>query len=91
MSKRGLYQPKIADEHIQQLYQWAKRLGIPMTRLVNRLLAHGLTRLEHGVENVSEPVGHDYARKTPRTKRGARSGTHKPTKEGERNEHQEQT
>jgi len=26
MSQHGLYQPKIADEHIRQLYQWAKRL-----------------------------------------------------------------
>ncbi len=39
-----MYQPKIADEHIQQLYQWAKRLEIPMTRLVNRLLEHGIAR-----------------------------------------------
>ena len=55
MSQRGLYQPQITDEHIQQLYQWAKRLQMPMTRLVNALLAHGLTRLEQGVENVSDP------------------------------------
>ena len=26
MSRHGLYQPKIADEHIRHLYQWAKRL-----------------------------------------------------------------
>ena len=78
-----MYQPKIADEHIRQLYQWARRLEIPMTRLVNRLLAHGLTRLDQAVENVSEPVVHDYARKTPRTKSRARYGTQKPTKEGE--------
>ena len=56
MAQRGLYQPKIADEHIRQLYQWAKRLQMPMTRLVNALLAHGLTRLEQGVENVSDPL-----------------------------------
>jgi len=36
MAQRGLYQPKIADEHIRQLYQWARRLQIPMTRLVVR-------------------------------------------------------
>jgi hypothetical protein len=41
-------------EHIQQLYQWAKRLEMPMTRLVNALLAHALVRLEQGVENVHE-------------------------------------
>ena len=45
-----MYQPKIADEHIQQLYQWAKRLEIPMTRLVNRLLEHGIARLAQGAE-----------------------------------------
>jgi hypothetical protein len=56
MAQRGLYQPKIADEHIRQLYQWAKRLQMPMTRLVNALLAHSLTRLEQGVENVSDPL-----------------------------------
>jgi|RhiMetdeSRZDD1v2_1073273.scaffolds.fasta_scaffold17222_12 hypothetical protein len=52
MAQHGLYQPKIADEHIRQLYQWAKRLQMPMTRLVNALLAHALTRLEQGVVNV---------------------------------------
>ena len=59
-----MYQPKIADEHIRQLYQWAKRLGIPMTRLVNQLLEHGIARLEQGVEQVREPAVHDYAKKT---------------------------
>jgi hypothetical protein len=60
-----VYQPKIEDEHIQQLYQWAKRLQMPMTRLVNVLLAHGLTRLEQGVEHVNELP----ARGSPRKKR----------------------
>ena len=86
-----MYQPKIADEHIRKLYQWAKRLEIPMTRLVNRLLAHGLTRLEQGVENVNEPVVNDYPRKTQRTKRRARYGTKKRMKGGECDEHQEKT
>ena len=66
MAQRGLYQPKIADEHIRQLYQWARRLQIPMTRLVNVLLAHGLTRLEQGVENVSDPPATTYHRRTRR-------------------------
>jgi len=65
MSQHGLYQPRIADEHIRQLYQWARRLEMPMTRLVNALLAHGLTRLEQGVEHVSDPpVGVSGRRKT---------------------------
>lgn len=63
-----MYQPKIADEHIRQLYQWAKRLNIPMTRLVNRLLEHGIARLDQGAENVSEPAANDYAKKTQHTK-----------------------
>jgi hypothetical protein len=49
-----MYQPKIADAHIRQLYQWAKRLNVPMTRLLNALLEHALLRLEQGVENVHE-------------------------------------
>jgi hypothetical protein len=52
-----MYQPKIADEHIPALYQWAKRLEMPMTHLVNALLAHALVRLEQGVETVNEPAG----------------------------------
>ena len=60
MAQHGLYQPKIADEHIRQLYQWAKRLQMPMTRLVNALLDHALTRLEQGVENVSDPPATTY-------------------------------
>jgi hypothetical protein len=60
MSQHGLYQPKIADAHIRQLYQWAKRLQMPMTRLLNALLAHALTRLEQGGENVSAPPAGAY-------------------------------
>jgi hypothetical protein len=50
-----MYQPKMKDEHIRQLYQWAKRLNVPMTHLLNTLLEHALVRLEHGVENVRFP------------------------------------
>jgi hypothetical protein len=63
MAQHGLYQPKIADEHIRQLYQWAQRLQIPMTRLFNALLAHALIRLEEGVENVSDPPAGAYRRR----------------------------
>jgi hypothetical protein len=66
MSRHGLYQPKIADEHIRELYQWAKRLNMPMTHLLNTLLAHALVRLEHGVENVSEATPEAYRRRKPR-------------------------
>jgi hypothetical protein len=63
-----MYQPRIEDEHIRALYQWAKRLEMPMTCLINVLLAHALVRLEQGVENVSEPPAVSY-RKKQRTKR----------------------
>ena len=86
-----MYQPKIADEHIRKLYRLAKALNMPMTHLVNRLLDHGIARLEQGVENVSEPTAHDYARKTQPTKTRARYGTKKRTKGGEGDEHQETT
>ena len=73
-----MYQPKIADEHIQKLYHLAKALNMPMTRLVNQLLEHGIAQLEQGVEQVSEPAVHDYGKKTQRTKSRARYGTQKP-------------
>ena len=66
MPRHGLYQPKIADEHIRELYQWAQRLEMPMTRLLNALLAHALVRLEQGVENVSDPPGGSYRRRRRR-------------------------
>ena len=68
MSQHGLYQPKIADEHIRQLYQWARRLEMPMTRLVNALLEHALARLEQGGESVSEPPAGAYRRRKCRPK-----------------------
>ena len=68
-----MYQPRIEDEHIKQLYQWAKRLETPMTRLVNALLAHALVRLEQGVENVSERPAVSYSKKK-RTKRRVQNG-----------------
>jgi hypothetical protein len=66
MSRHGLYQPKIADVHIRQLYRWAKRLEIPMTRLVNSLLAHALVRLEQGGENVHETTPAAYRQRKRR-------------------------
>src|SRR5262245_51320317 len=53
------------DKHIRQLYQWTKRLEIPMTHLINALLAHAIERLEEGVEYVSVQP----ARGSPRKQR----------------------
>ena len=64
MSQDRLYQPKIADEHIRQLYQWAKRFEMPMTRLINALLAPALTRLKPGGESVRKPPATTYHRRT---------------------------
>ena len=58
-----MYQPTIEEEHIRALYQWGKRLNMPMTRLVNALLAHALVRLEQGVEQVSDPPARTYRRR----------------------------
>ena len=66
MAQSRLYQPRIADEHIRQLYQWGKRLQMPMTCLVNALLAHALTRLEKGGERVSESPARAYRRRKHR-------------------------
>lgn len=55
-----MYQPKIEDEYIRALYQWGKRLNMPMTRLVNALLAHALVRLEEGAQTIHEPAGSAY-------------------------------
>ena len=65
-----MYQPRIADEHIRALYQWAKRLNMPMTRLVNALLAHALVRLEQGVEHVHESAAPRSHRKRRQQTRG---------------------
>jgi hypothetical protein len=66
-----MYSPKIREDLIPQIHQWAQRLGMPMTRLVNALLAHALVRLEQGVEQVSAlPAAHHPSkkRKQPRAR-----------------------
>lgn len=68
-----MYSPKIREELIPQLYRLAKGLHIPMTRLVNALLAHGIERIEQGVEHVREPPAGGSSR-TQRAKRRAQNG-----------------
>ena len=68
-----LYSPKIREDLIPQLYRLAKGLHMPMTRLVNALLMHGIERMEQGVENVKEPPVGGSPRK-PRTKRRGHYG-----------------
>ena len=70
-----MYSPKIDEALIPQLYRLAKALNLPMTHLVNRLLAHGIARLEQGAENVGEPSAGGHSRKKPK-KRRAPYGKH---------------
>ena len=65
-----LYSPKIREDLIPQLYRLAKRLEMPMTRLVNALLMHGIERVEQGVENVKEPPDGSSPRKQHTKRRG---------------------
>jgi hypothetical protein len=65
----NVYQPKIRDDLIPRLYRLAKALNIPMTRLVNHILEHGIVRVEEGAENVSEALATDYRRKARRKER----------------------
>lgn len=37
-----MYSPKITEELIPQLYQCAKEQGVPMTRLVDRIIREAL-------------------------------------------------
>jgi hypothetical protein len=64
-----MYQPKICDELIPRLYRLAKALDMPMTRLVNTLLEHGIVRLEEGAENIHEAPARRYRPKQSRRRR----------------------
>ena len=55
MSHRGLYQPRIADQHIRKLYAIAKRQGVPMTKLLNLIVATAIEELEHAPDLCDEP------------------------------------
>ena len=55
MSHRGLYQPRIADEHIRKLYHLAKRHGVKMTQLLNLIVATAIETLEQAPDVCDEP------------------------------------
>jgi hypothetical protein len=44
MSQARYYSPKIRRDLVSKLYWGARSLDIPMTQLVNRLVAKGLNR-----------------------------------------------
>jgi hypothetical protein len=41
-----MYSPKIAEEFIPDLYQWAKSDGVTMTSLVNRIIKNEIENRE---------------------------------------------
>ena len=57
---KGSYSPKIKDEYIPKLYRLAKAEHIPMTRLVNRLIAEGLKNVGEGRGYEGEERGHHH-------------------------------
>ncbi len=54
MSQRGLYQPRIHDQHIRKLYHIAKRQRVPMTKLLNLIVATAIEELEHAPDLCDE-------------------------------------
>jgi hypothetical protein len=54
MSQRGLYQPRIRDQHIRKLYHIARRQGVPMTKLLNLIVATAIEELEHAPDLCDE-------------------------------------
>lgn len=48
-----MYSPKIKEEYIPILYQKARELRIPMTKLVNRIIA-GALRQERVTDTLKE-------------------------------------
>jgi len=56
VSQKGLYQPKIADEHIRKLYHIAKRQGLKMTTRLNLIVATGLEELDRAPDICDEPA-----------------------------------
>ena len=43
-----MYSPKIDERLIPALYRLAKALNVPMTRLVNAMIAKGIEQIERG-------------------------------------------
>jgi hypothetical protein len=72
-----MYSPKIDPALIPRLYRLAKAREMPMTHLVNQLLAHGIAGLEQAAEHISDPPATPFHRqirtqnrvRTPRERR----------------------
>ena len=46
-----MYSPKIDERLIPALYRLAKALNVPMTRLVNAMIANGIEQIKKGMNN----------------------------------------
>ena len=53
-----MYSPRVYDDHIRPLYRLARVRGIPMTRLLNAILAAFLASAEDEIAQY-QPVVHD--------------------------------
>ena len=53
-----MYSPSIADEHIPKLYRLARVRGIPITRLVDEIVAEHLSKNEQKLASY-DPSLHD--------------------------------
>jgi predicted transcriptional regulator len=53
-----MYSPSIADEYIRKLYRLARVRGVPMTRLVDEIVAEYLTRNKQELASY-DPSLHD--------------------------------
>lgn len=63
-----MYSPSIADEHIRKLYRVARVRGVPMTRLVDEIVAEYLTQCAQELASY-DPSLHD--RQSSKLKRAA--------------------
>ena len=59
MSRKGLYTPRLADEHIRKLYWIAKRQRLKMTQLLNLIVAVAIEELEHAPDICDEAPAQD--------------------------------
>ncbi|HEX3036003.1 MAG TPA: hypothetical protein VHT73_12920 [Thermodesulfobacteriota bacterium] len=67
-----MYSPKISEDLIPRLYKVAKARGVPMTKLINRILKRSLIYMERKemmknqldlpLEEVSDDKGRDEIR-----------------------------
>ena len=49
-----MYSPKIAEEFIPYLYQWAKSEGVSMTALVNRMIKNEVEKNQKKEKSYDE-------------------------------------